>query len=212
MNVNQFNRDASGVMNKWMRPARISSALLAAMLVLAGCSVAPTYERPAVNTSVAYKEAAAESANTKAASDWKTAQPAEDMARGEWWKIFNDEGLNALEVQALDANQNLKAAAARLSQSRALRQDARSGLFPQIDAGFGATRQRQSPASQGLAPDANTTPNTLWRAQLGVSYEADLFGRVASTVDAATGPIPIVEAPRLEYAGGAELPHYAAMR
>ncbi|HEX4401889.1 MAG TPA: hypothetical protein VHZ98_11220, partial [Galbitalea sp.] len=34
----------------------------------------------------------------------------------------------------------------------------------------------------------------------------------SSTVDAATGPIPIVEAPQLEYAGGAELPHYAAMR
>ena len=34
----------------------------------------------------------------------------------------------------------------------------------------------------------------------------------SSTVDVATGPIPIVEAPRLEYAGGAELPHYAAMR
>jgi peptidoglycan/LPS O-acetylase OafA/YrhL len=34
----------------------------------------------------------------------------------------------------------------------------------------------------------------------------------ASTVVAATAPIPIVEAPQLEYAGGAELPHYAAMR
>src|SRR5450830_1242943 len=175
MNALSIN-NLGGLGNKLRKPVqglRVSSVLLAAMLVLAG-------------SSVAYKEAADESASTKAASDWKTAQPAEDMARGEWWKIFNDEGLNALEIQALEANQNLKAAAARLTQSRALRQDARSGLFPQIDAGFGATRQRPSPASQGLAPDANTTPNTLWRAQLGVSYEADLFGRVASTVDAAT--------------------------
>ena len=184
MNAISIN-NLGGLGGKLLKPLqgfRTSSALLAAMLVLAGCSLAPTYERPAVNTSVAFKEAA----DAKAASDWKTAQPAEDLARGEWWKIFNDEGLNALEAQALDANQNLKAAAARLSQSRALRQDARSGLFPQVNAGFGATRQRPSPASQGLAPDANTTPNTLWRAQLGVSYEADLFGRVASTVDAAT--------------------------
>src|SRR5450830_1598398 len=184
MNALSIN-NLGGLGNKLRKPVqglRVSSVLLAAMLMLAGCSVAPTYERPAVNTSATFKEAAVE----KAASDWKTAQPSEDMARGEWWKIFNDEGLNTLEAQALEANQNLKAAAARLSQSRALRQDARAGLFPQIDAGFGATRQRPSPASQGLAPDANTTPNTLWRAQLGVSYEADLFGRVASTVDAAT--------------------------
>ena len=173
------------------RSVLISSALLAALLVLAGCSVAPTYERPPVTTSVAYKEAA----NTdNATADWKTAQPSEAAARGAWWKIFNDDGLNTLEDQALAANQNLKAASARLSQSRALRQDARSGLFPQIDTGFGPTRQRVSPASQGLADNANTSPTTLWRAQVNVSYEADLFGRVASTVDAATADAQSSEA------------------
>lgn len=163
-------------------PVRTGSVLLAAMLFMAGCSVAPTYTRPPVDTPVAFREAAA----TPAASGWKAAQPSEQLARGEWWRVFGDDGLNALEAQALVANQNLRAAAARLSQSRALRQDARAAQFPQIDAGFGATRQRPSPASQGLAPDADVAPNTLWRAQLGVSYEADLFGRVASAVDAAT--------------------------
>src|SRR5450830_1931394 len=121
MNALSIN-NLGGLGNKLRKPVqglRVSSVLLAAMLVLAGCSVAAISEHNTVNTSVAYKEAADESANTKAASDWKTAQPAEDMARGEWWKIFNDEGLNALEIQALEANQNLKAAAARLSQSRA---------------------------------------------------------------------------------------------
>jgi multidrug efflux system outer membrane protein len=177
MNTSSINHRAG-----WQRPARVSTVLLAALLMLAGCSVTPTYQRPAVATSPAFKEAAA----TTTASDWKPAQPAEQAARGEWWKIFNDEHLNALESEALLANQDLKAAAARLNQSRALRQDARSGLFPQIDAGIGPTRQRVSPASQGLAADANTSPTTLWRAQANVSYEADLFGRVAATVDAAT--------------------------
>lgn len=159
-----------------------ASSLLALLLVLAGCSVAPTYQRPEVATPAAYKEAAQESA---AATSWKEAQPAEDLARGEWWKIFADDSLNQLETQALAANQSLKAAAARLKQSRALRQDARSGLFPQIDAGLGASRGRPSPVSQGLAPDANMPTSTTYRAQLGASYELDLFGRVASTVDAA---------------------------
>jgi multidrug efflux system outer membrane protein len=167
------------------RALRVSSVLLAGLLILAGCSVAPTYQRPAVNTSVAFKETADTSVQTSN-SDWKTAQPAEQFARGEWWKIFADDSLNALESEALLANQDLQAAAARLSQSRALRQDARSGLFPQIDTGFGPTRQRASPASQGLAADAASSPSTVWRAQVNVSYEADLFGRVASTVDAAS--------------------------
>ncbi|HZG20489.1 MAG TPA: efflux transporter outer membrane subunit [Herbaspirillum sp.] len=173
-------------MTRLLRPVRIGSALLATLLVLAGCSVAPTYERPSVDTPAAFKEAAPITQTGENGSQWKAAQPAEDIARGEWWKIFGDDQLNALEDRAQQANQDLKAAAARLGQARALTRDARSGYFPQIDAGLGATRQRPSPASQGLPADANTQPNTLYRAQLGVSYEVDLFGRVASTVDAAT--------------------------
>ncbi|MFL9924769.1 efflux transporter outer membrane subunit [Herbaspirillum lusitanum] len=186
MNFDNTNaHGAQALLGKLVRPARISSALLAALLVLAGCSVAPTYERPAVDTPAAFKEAAAPQTGENG-SQWKAAQPAEDIARGEWWKIFNDDSLNALEDRAQQANQDLKAAAARLGQARALTRDARSGYFPQVDAGIGATRQRTSPASQGLPADANTSPTTLYRAQVGVSYEVDLFGRVSSTVDAAT--------------------------
>lgn len=171
-------------MQSLLRPVRISSVLLAALLVLAGCSVAPTYERPAVDTPAAFKEAAVQTGEN--GSQWKAAQPAEDITRGEWWKIFNDDSLNQLESRALDANQDLKAAAARLGQARALVKDARSLYAPQVDGGLGATRQRPSPASQGLPADANTQPFTLYRAQVNVSYEVDLFGRVSSTVDAAT--------------------------
>ncbi|MCP1575663.1 multidrug efflux system outer membrane protein [Herbaspirillum rubrisubalbicans] len=173
-------------MTRLLRPVRIGSALLAALLVLAGCSVAPTYERPSVDTPAAFKEAAPATQTGANGSQWKTAQPAEDIARGQWWKIFGDDKLNALEDTAQQANQDLKAAAARLGQARALTRDARSGYFPQMDAGVGATRQRPSPAAQGLPADANTNPFTLYRAQVNVSYEVDLFGRVASTVDAAT--------------------------
>lgn len=173
-------------MSRLLRPVRIGSALLAALLVLAGCSVAPTYERPSVDTPAAFKEAAPAAKTGENGSQWKTAQPAEDIARGQWWTIFGDDKLNALEDTAQQANQDLKAAAARLGQARALTRDARASYLPEVDAGVGATRQRTSPASQGLPADANTQPFTLYRAQVNVSYEVDLFGRVASTVDAAT--------------------------
>lgn len=156
--------------------------LLLSLLVLAGCALAPKYERPEVAVPAAFKEAASDPASVE---QWKTAQPAEAQARGEWWKVFNDATLDELETQAATANQSLKAAAARLLQSRALQQTARAGLFPQVNAGFGPTRQRPSPASQGLPADADTQASTLWRAQAGVSYEVDLFGRVAANVDAA---------------------------
>lgn len=152
---------------------------MTAALVLAGCSLAPTYERPAIATPAAFKEAVP-------AEGWKTAQPAEAQARGEWWRAFGDATLDELETQALQANQSLKAAAARLAQSRTLQRSAQADRAPQVGVGFGATRQRPSPASQGLPPDADTGYSTLWRAQAGISYEVDLFGRVASSVDAAT--------------------------
>jgi multidrug efflux system outer membrane protein len=157
--------------------------LLAALLVLAACSVAPTYQRPEIAAPAAFKEAPQASAEIDA--KWKPAQPAEELARGEWWKIFNDETLNALELEALQANQDLKAAAARLGQARALEKSARAGLFPQVGVGFGPTRQLPSPASQGLPPNADTDPVTFWRGQATVAYEVDLFGRVSTVANAA---------------------------
>src|SRR3546814_18712917 len=112
------------------------------------------------------------------------AHPSESMDRGQWWTIFGDPTLNGLEQQALSANHDLQAAAARVKQARALHQGARSDLFPHVDAGFGPNRQRPSNVSQDLPADADNPPYTTWRAQARVSYEADLFGRVASNIEA----------------------------
>lgn len=168
-----------------MQKIKHGSALLALLLTLAGCAVGPEYQRPAVATPAAYKEAPPPLAPGEAGA-WQAARPSEDALRGEWWKIFNDPALDALQAQAMHANQTLQAAAARLSQARALLRDARADLFPRVDAGISPSRQRVSPASQGLADDGPASTNTLWRAQASVAYEADLFGRVASTVDAAS--------------------------
>ncbi|MFM0052990.1 efflux transporter outer membrane subunit [Caballeronia grimmiae] len=157
--------------------------LMASLLVVAGCSLAPTYEKPDVNPPAAYKETPTLSPSE--AGTWKTAQPSEEMLRGEWWTVFDDPTLNDLERQAQEANQNLKAAAARVKESRAINQTARAGLFPTLDAGFGPTREKFSPASQFLPPDGNVPAQTLWRAQASVSYEVDLFGRVSNSVQAA---------------------------
>ncbi|CAM5512241.1 Multidrug efflux system outer membrane protein OS=Eoetvoesiella caeni OX=645616 GN=DFR37_102223 PE=3 SV=1 [Eoetvoesiella caeni] len=166
-------------MIKSIRPYFVASVLL---LALAGCSVGPAYRPPSVDAPSAFKEAFL---SPEDAQRWKAAQPADAVARGKWWAIFADADLDALEERALAANQDLKAAAARVKQARALQRGTQAMQLPQVEAAFGPTRQRASNASQGLPADASNSPTTLWRAQAGVSYEADLFGRVASTVDAA---------------------------
>lgn len=151
---------------------------LAALLVLTGCAAAPPYDPPRADVPASFKEAAG--------GNWKAAQPAEDAHRGRWWAVFGDPVLDRLQERAAEANQNLKAAVARLAQARARLGEARADRYPRVDAGAGPTRQRPSPASRGLPAEADTSPTTLWRAQASVAYEVDLFGRVAASVDAAS--------------------------
>src|SRR5438552_10761481 len=113
--------------------------------LLAGCSLAPKLERPETETPAQFKELTpAERGN------WKTAQPAEAQPRGEWWKAFNDPVLDQLEADAIAANQNLKAAAARVSQARALVGVAKADRIPPVNAGFGPSRVKPTGVSLGL--------------------------------------------------------------
>ena len=159
------------------------TVLLAALLVLAGCSLAPTYKTPEAANPAAFKEAAPLTAQE--AGSWKQAQPAEQIARGEWWKVFGDAQLNDFEAQALAANQNLKAAAARLKEARAIQQTARAGFFPTLGTGFGPAREQLAPGSFGVVNGVGDQAQTVWTAQATASYEVDLFGRVTSSYNAA---------------------------
>ncbi|MEJ0002729.1 MAG: efflux transporter outer membrane subunit [Pararobbsia sp.] len=158
------------------------SLLLSALLAIAGCSLTPDYQKPDLGLPTAFKETPLD---VKDAGTWKTAAPSEQLARGEWWAVFDDPALDDLEKQAMASNQDLAAAAARLKEARGLLQNARSAFFPTLDGGFGPTREKVSPASLELTPDTSAAPETLWRAQGTVSYEVDLFGRVAANAAAA---------------------------
>jgi outer membrane protein TolC len=56
-------------------------------LLFSGCTVGPRYAKPTTPAPPAYKEIP---------SDWKTAQPSDQIAKGKWWEIFQDPQLNAL--------------------------------------------------------------------------------------------------------------------
>ncbi len=148
--------------------------------LLAGCSLAPKFERPESETPAQFKELTpAERGN------WKTAQPAENQPPGEWWKVFADPVLDAFEADAIAANQNFKAAVARVSQARALVGVAKADRIPRVDVGFGPSREKPTGVSLGLPPGVDVAPFTAWRGLLSVSYEVDLFGRISDQINAA---------------------------
>jgi len=142
---------------------------------LSACSFAPHYTRPSIEEPPpAYQEA----------DGWKTAQPADSRNRGSWWEIFQDEPLNALERQVTHANQDIKAAFARLQQARAQTRIARSNLFPTLTVDPRATRARQS----ANAPDFNSNRSRYYEdfaVDADVSYEIDVWGRIRNSVASA---------------------------
>ncbi|MEI9895917.1 MAG: TolC family protein [Chthoniobacter sp.] len=85
-------------------------------------------------------------ANFKNAGDahghWKVGEPADDSARGAWWTIFHDSTLNDLMTQAMTGNQDLRVAAARIAEARAMDRVAASQFYPDITFAGSATRQR----------------------------------------------------------------------
>jgi multidrug efflux system outer membrane protein len=163
-------------------------ALLTA--ALAGCSLAPPYEKPQLDVPAAWKELAP----GELAGTWKIGAPAEGAQRGEWWKVFRDPTLDALVAQANESNQTLAAAAARVKQARALVGFAQADRIPQVNGGVGPYRFQPSPASQNLDPNIRTAPYTVWRGILTFSYEVDLFGRVGNRIEGARGDAESSEA------------------
>jgi NodT family efflux transporter outer membrane factor (OMF) lipoprotein len=152
---------------------RAVASLLAA--ALAGCSLAPPYQPPTVPTAASYKEM----------GPWQRATPADAVPRGDWWTGFADATLAQLEERIDPANQELAASVARYDQARAFAAEARAGLFPEIDLGGSATRNRQS--SQRPLRSANQ-PNRFSAVTIDAEthYEIDFWGRLRNLLAAAT--------------------------
>ncbi|HEY4446586.1 MAG TPA: efflux transporter outer membrane subunit [Steroidobacteraceae bacterium] len=154
-----------------MKASLWSASLLIGTLT--ACSFAPTYKIP---------DSAPATSGYKESGDWKAAQPVDSENRGTWWTIFQDPQLDALETQVGDANQNLKAAFARLQQARAATRIARADLFPTLNAGSSATRSKTSANAPTLFPGRIYNNFDL---EADFSYELDVWGRVRNAVTSA---------------------------
>ena len=148
------------------------SSLLLACLAISACSVGPKYSKPEVSQiPSAYKENA----------NWKPAQPSDQAQKGNWWEIFEDPQLNALEQRVNVSNQTLRAAVDRFQQSRDVLRQTRSALYPLVSASVSPSQNRQS---VDRALHGSTSPTNYSDLILSgdVSYEADVWGSVRHSV------------------------------
>lgn len=152
------------------RPERTVLAGLFA-LALAGCALAPPYQPPAVPVAAAYQ------------GPWQPAQPADQLPREGWWRLYAEPELDRLQQELLRGNTDLAAAYAHYRQAAAYTAQARAGLFPQISLGADAERNRQSD-TKPLRGATSPSYYDAYTVDAQLDYEIDVWGRVRAAVEA----------------------------
>lgn len=167
--------------------SRAACALAAAIgtALMVGCTPGPAYVRPSIQVPDQFKEAAAATPETQhVAPGWVSANPRDTAMRGDWWTLFNDDTLNALEARVDAGNQSIAKGLANLQAAKAAAKEARAAYYPTITAGVDANRFRTSQNVVGRSLAGKTVSD--YAAGLDVSWEPDLFDRIGHQVDAAT--------------------------
>ncbi|WGT61750.1 efflux transporter outer membrane subunit [Variovorax paradoxus] len=148
----------------------IPTALAAAML-LAGCSLIPTYERPAAPVPTTFPGDPAQPAGQAAA-----ALP--------WQDFFTDPRLAGLIQTALANNRDLRVSVLNIEQARAQFQIERSALFPAL--GLTGSGSRSSPNQLQAFDSSAGSVSSQYSVNLGITaWEIDFFGRIRSLKDQA---------------------------
>lgn len=142
---------------------------LSLTLLLTAC-VSEPYQRPDSGVPEAWRE---QMDHTVAGS------PSRSSKSEGWWKQLNDEALNGFMNKAVENNNDLKIAGARIAEAKALRGETFSKLLPDISATASANRTGKQ-SSLGGVDAANTTK----QAGLNANWELDVFGGTRAELEA----------------------------
>ncbi len=143
---------------KWHTQARVLTGLLCT--ALGACSVGSAYKRPNIPPPPEWHESAI--ADGPSPSVWPEAA---------WWHGFGSPRLDELIAEAQRSNDDLAGAIARVQEADAQVRIAGAALFPSVDLGADATRQRAPVTGEGA--QVYNTFNPL----LTASYELDFWGK-----------------------------------
>src|SRR4029077_2726051 len=170
--------------------ARASASLnigaLSLILALTGCTIGPNYSREAAPVPTHFKEL----------KGWKRATPIDDVARGDWWKVYKDGALDTLLPQIEVSNQTVAAAAAAYEEARAVIREAEAALFPVGTAGYNVTRTRTGTRASGGNTSAGAGSfstggrsaiyRTTYTVPISGTWDLDVWGRIRRQLESST--------------------------
>ena len=157
-------------------------------LSLSGCVLGPDFTSPVPKLPERWGPVASEAGHSA------TVESAVDPR---WWDRFADPQLSSLVQEALDSSFDLQLAASRLEQSQALRRQIAADTVPTVEGDADYSRSRNS--QRGLTdPSGNSGKQAfnLWHGGLAISWEADLWGRVKRSVEAADASVQMAQEDR----------------
>ena len=151
----------------------------ALLLVLGGCAAGPDYERPELEVPEKYIQ---------------PVQQGESFANTPWWELFEDPQLQELIRIALEENQDLGIAAARVEEFRAVLGVTRADQFPTVDiTASGAQTEGSDNVFPGSVPGFGNDKVENYRLSADVFWELDLFGRLRRSTEAARAQLLATE-------------------
>jgi multidrug efflux system outer membrane protein len=155
------------------------SALIATVLatVVSGCVTGPNYKRPAIESPDTFR------------GDQSTAAAApSSLADERWWELFEDGTLQTLIRTALEHNDDLQLAAARILEAQAQLGITRADQFPSVSAGVNVLGERPAVAL-GL-PSRTLGAMAI---QGSAAWELDFWGRFRRATESARAQLLAVE-------------------
>lgn len=140
-------------------------------LSIPSCNFQPYYHRPCMEMPEAWR--------------FKVDANCEECANIRWWEQFQDPVLDELILVALQNNQDLQIATARVMEFYSKYRIVASQFFPEID-GDASVLREELPNALNYAPlPPGTRVNTLYSVSLLLSYEIDFWGRIRNASEAA---------------------------
>lgn len=152
---------------------------------LAACAVGPDFESPAAPDTARYTaEPLPEHTVATAVAGGEAQRFLSELPLPEqWWTLFRSAQIDHRVTTALANSPDAEAARAALRQAQENYRAQRGGLFPAVDAGVGASRQKAAALNFGQ-PVADDNIYNLYNASVDVSYTFDLFGGVRRGIEA----------------------------
>ncbi len=153
----------------WLWRGLFSAVILSPAIILTSCSIGPNYHRPDVKAPGAFR-----------------GQPnvvTNSFADLPWWQVFDDQALQGLVRTALTNNYDLRIAFTRVEQARALAEEARADLFPQLS--YGGVAGAGKNIGAGNTPSPTGTYGRVFSADVNASWDIDLWGRIRRLTESA---------------------------